>query len=307
MLDFIKEWKGVSDDTLAISSNIANEILKHSKGARLMVSKVSKIAFREGDFDMDVTDLLNGLDKLNVRYTIYYCDDEYQRRRLEEDESLTCSADYFDAYIDIKVAFTNGKPDANFISDINHEINHILEVSKGFRKTKRGENLYDTATAIAQDNSKSVSERSPAFLIYYTFNHEEDSFAVQYYSWLRQRYTKAKELNRHGLFEKTLEEFTPYKNAMTALRIYNDHCNEPEVTGTIKAMNLTVSSFENRVNKGMKRLKNKLSKAYERLYIELNHKMASLEHSIRSDLMVSERYGHGICYGYEREYSFLND
>lgn len=296
-IDFIKEWKSVSDDTLAISSSVANEILKRSKSTAEKISSVNGTVFKDGSFDLDIT----GLDKLTVKYTIYYCQDRREYNELLRKGNLSCESDYFDAYIRVVIVYIDGQIEGDFIGDINHEINHILEVSKGFRKTRRGMNLYTIATSIASDKSKSAPERSPAFLIYVTFNHEEDSFAVQYYSQLKNTYKNPRELDQYGMFEKTLEQFVPYQSAVAMIKMYNENCNEPEVIGTIKAMNLTVKSFENRVDKGMRRLKRKLYHAYERLVIELENNGMMPEQVMKVDRLVEERFGRGKHYQYDFE------
>lgn len=280
MLNFIKEWKNVSDDTVAIASDVVDKILSHSKGIKKKLCDFDGITRKDGCFDVNVDGLLKDLKTLQVKYTIYYCESTSHYYYLLKGGKLNDTADYFDGYIQIKVAYIDNVLKDDFIDDVHHEINHLLETSKGFTKSEKSENLYNLSISIAQDTTRSTEERAPAYLIYNTFHHEEDSYVVQYYSYLKRVYKDLDVLNAPGMFDKTLNEFEPYKNIKNLMLIYNDHSNEPCVLKCIKEMGFTVNTFEKRVEHGIKRLRDKSLNAYQRRLFEMKREKLDAPHLI---------------------------
>jgi hypothetical protein len=301
MLNFVREWKSVSDDTVAIASSIGNEILKNSKTVQKKYSKIKGILIKENEFPWKPEGLLGELEELIIEYTIYYCDNENDYQRLLRFENLNCSADYFDAYIRIKMAYVGDILKDDFIDDIQHEINHLLQYSKGYKKSKRTNNLYNTVSNIVQDIKLSQIYKTPAMLIYYTFRHEEDSFTAQYYSYLRRTYKKLSELDVDGGFEMTIKNFQPYKNIINLIKIYNDNINNKEIINCINQMNMEQISFENRVDKGVKRLRVKLLHAYERLCMELD-RCNTIDSVVRHNMIIYENYGSSVQECIEKDY-----
>ena len=304
MNNFVQEWKSVSDDTVAIASSIGNEILKHASKQPKIISSENNVQFKEGDFPYTVNGLLGKIEELKVEYTIYFCTNEFEYDSLLQSGALTCDADYNDEYITIVTAYVNDVLKKDFIDDIHHEINHLLQYGNGFTKSNRVNNLYDTVAKIAQDSNLSLNYRVPSLLIYYTFRHEVDSFASQFYSMIKRKYPKASEIDTPEGFKKCLKGFQPYNNLFNSIQIYNDNAKSDDVLNGIKALPLNSETFELRIDKGVRRFMRKMRHVYQRCIIELRRSKSN-EWVFKKLPMLYEKYGH-VNEGFERSY-LIND
>ena len=214
------------------------------------------------------------MDNLHYPSYVYYIQElihefDFEYNYLLESGSLTCDADYDDEYITIVTAYIGNILKTDFIDDIHHEINHLLQYGKGFTKSNRVSNLYNTVTKIAHDSSLSLNYRVPSLLIYYTFRHEVDSFASQFYSLIKRSYHKASEIDTQKGFQKCIREFQPYVNLYKCIQIYNDNSSTIDVINGIKALPVNSETFELRIDKGVNRFMRKMRHVYQRCIIEL--------------------------------------
>lgn len=304
MINFIQEWKSVSDDTVAIASAIGNEILKHSMNVETKISSECSLEFKESEFKYNVNGLLGKIKNLTVEYTIYYCNNETEYNILYHNGALICDADYEEEYINIATAYVNGKLKDDYIDDIHHEINHLLQYGNDFTKSTRTVNLYDTAVSIAKNANLSVGYRAPALLIYYTFRHEVDSFAAQFYSMIKRTFNKASEIDTNDGFRKCLKMFQPYNNLYNSMLMYNDYADTPDVQNGIKALRIKPETFEFRMNKGVNRFMRKMRHVFQRCCMELRRGRSN-EWIFRRIPMLYETFGH-VREGFERAY-MVND
>ena len=287
MNNFVQEWKSVNDDTIGLGSFISNEILKRSKRVKKTIGQYYGIPIKKGSFPYDVEDYIGVLDKITVKYTIYYCNDKDDYNKLLTHNALNCMADYDSAEIEINMAYIGKTLKSDFIEDINHEINHLIEIGNGSTKN---ETLYDSAVNIINDpNIPSIVEKSPAYLIYYTFKHEVDSFAVQFYTFLQNNVKEITDLDYKTIFEKSKNSFSYYKSVENCYRMAMDNFESKEIQGTIRKMGMSSNAWKIRVEKGIKRMERKFYHVFERHFIELNNKRF-VEGKIKRDLLLSEQY-----------------
>lgn len=301
MINFVDEWKSISDDTVAIASDIANEIIKDSEKCEKQVSSEHNILFKEGDFLYQVNGVLGKINELQVNYTIYYCENETMYQVLYNAGALICDADYYEECIDISTAYVNGVLKEDLIDDIHHEINHLLQYGNDFTKSDRTNNLYDTAVNIAQNTQYSMSYRVPSLLIYYTFRHEVDSFAAQFYSYIKRTYNKASQIDNQDGFSKCLNGFQPYKNLHNSILIYNDNSKSNDTINGIKALRINPDTFEFRIDKGVTRFMRKMRHVYQRCCMELRRGKTN-EWIFKRIPMLYEKYG-TVNESFERAYT----
>lgn len=301
MINFVDEWKSISDDTVAIASDIANEIIKDSEKCEKQVSSEHNILFKEGDFPYQVNGVLGKINELQVNYTIYYCENETMYQVLYNAGALICDADYYEECIDISTAYVNGVLKEDLIDDIHHEINHLLQYGNDFTKSDRTNNLYDTAVNIAQNTQYSMSYRVPSLLIYYTFRHEVDSFAAQFYSYIKRTYNKASQIDNQDGFSKCLNGFQPYKNLHNSILIYNDNSKSNDTINGIKALRINPDTFEFRIDKGVTRFMRKMRHVYQRCCMELRRGKTN-EWIFKRIPMLYEKYG-TVNESFERAYT----
>lgn len=215
--------------------------------------------------------------------------------------ALICDADYYEECIDISTAYVNGVLKEDLIDDIHHEINHLLQYGNDFTKSDRTNNLYDTAVNIAQNTQYSMSYRVPSLLIYYTFRHEVDSFAAQFYSYIKRTYNKASQIDNQDGFSKCLNGFQPYKNLHNSILIYNDNSKSNDTINGIKALRINPDTFEFRIDKGVTRFMRKMRHVYQRCCMELRRGKTN-EWIFKRIPMLYEKYG-TVNESFERAYT----
>ena len=255
-MDNLLEWLSVSDEVSEIAYNISDEIINDvSNRTDRKIGKINSIPFVEGN----LTHKANGvIGNILVVYTIYYCNDDVDYRMLERNGALNCFADSDNNTIYIVSALIRGRIKDGFVSDISHEVEHLYQYSNGMAKNV---NLYDSIMNVINDNSIEDVKKYPAYLVYYTFKHEVDAFATQFYHML-------KEYNSDVSFSEAKSKFYICQ-AITGLNAaVNNELPPDDVKDGVRLIGLTLKQWKNRVKRGTYRLEHKLMNVYHRYCIE---------------------------------------
>ena len=116
---------------------------------------------------------------------------------------------------------------------------------------KKRVNLYDAAVTLCRTGNEVA--QAVGRTVYYTFAHEQDAMAHQFYGNLLQTKTNER-------FEDICEKNTEYGNALDYLYIVNN--NKEEAKQYIKQIGFTIEQYNKRIYFGYKRFKQKLYNAY---------------------------------------------
>ena len=275
----INEWLSVNNDVINLTKEIGKRIIALSSNSERMIGKYSGIPFSEGSFSLDTK---TDIGKITVCYMMFHCDNTYAYDVLYADSALNCVADSDNNTVLIHSAFINGKVADDFIESIAHEVNHIYQYANGFHKNV---DLYDAVVDTLNRYSMNNLSSFTAMLVYYTFKHEVDSFATQFYHFLKSgNYENCD-------FKQAANKFKYYKDVHYMYDTVFKDINNQYVISTIQRLGLTKKQWKHRVQSGIKRFDSKLMNVYRRYRIEAIRE-SSVETIIRRHAFLTEKYGH---------------
>lgn len=265
---YILEWKSVNKSVELVADLIGKMIWSTSMEVEPKLSELYAQPFLSGEFVADITSVLGndnefGMDSVNVKYILYLSDSYEDFYRINRHNS---SYDRDTNTLTIVCALIKGKIHPEFMSDIYHEIEHCFQYSKGINPNRV---LYDLATS--KIGSENIVEDVMCRLIYYTFPHEVDAFANQFYAFLR-----ANKPNED--FKYLLYNATEYLNYFNNLRKYRGFVktDKDSVKSVLEYLNLDIEQFNKRIHFGGKRLRGKLNSVYDRYHFERRRNEISL-------------------------------
>lgn len=178
----LNEELSVANNVIKVTEMIADKSL--SLLPRLNLESSERLRFfKQTQFDINVNDLIPNTDVLHIDLFAYWFDDEadYERHRLTL--NTNCLSDFETQSIGLRLVCVNGKPNDEFYSSIQHEVNHIYQYANGASKNKT---LYDKVVKIANNERNPREDRFVANALYLTFTTEQDSFTNQYFAYLKQ-------------------------------------------------------------------------------------------------------------------------
>lgn len=256
-MERINEWLSVSDEVTRISRMVAERILSLTQSNKpTQIGMINSIPFNEGNFTIQTESCIG---EMTVCYQMYYCTNEYDYNKLSDCGALNCGADHEFNTILIHNAYVNNEPPEDFIETISHEVNHLFQYSNGMAKN---EDLYDNVLKVLNRYAINNLSRFTALLVYYTFKHEVDSFATQFYHHLKQ-------MDKGNIgFVESAKEYQYYANLHYMYDTVMRDIDDPLVNSTIKKLGLTKKQWKHRVYSGVRRFDNKLYNVYRRYCIE---------------------------------------
>lgn len=279
-MERLDEWKSVSDEVVSISKGIFEKIVSDSENREKQLGRLTRIPMKRGQF------LYNGgpvVGTLDIRYTLFLVDRETQYDKLLETGALNCRSDADTGVVEINGYTYLGQCDNAMLSHIAHEVNHLYQYGKGFRKN---EELYNTVVTVLLDAGVSENEKIPSYIIYYTFKHEVDSFSAQLYQQLKKGVIR----NTSSLYE-ALCEFEPFVVLERYMDYMTEHMDEDGVRNGIAATGLTFRQWRHRAKSGINRFKRKMENAYHRFKIEQQDSNLTLEAKLQTTVNDIKQYG----------------
>lgn len=254
---YIVEWGSVSSDVIKASANLAKTIWKKSFDQARYYSMDKDKPYVEGEFEYDFKTVGFDIDvPFIISYTIYITDniDMYNSlfADVNGDESANSSTDFENHRINIVSGMIGGHPSPDFIANVMHEVDHVFEYMKGYKKNDA---LYNRV--VNGINSGNEYIKSVATLMYYCFKHEQDAFVHEFYGALVQN-------QYNGNFDNALYNFSEYANLFRIKMFVTHDLNRENVKRACVELGTSfehVLRFSNYISKKMK---NKLFNAYKR-------------------------------------------
>lgn len=278
----LNEKKSISQFTVDVSSEIVKKILDNSssKNVEQFIGNYSTVPFKKGSFLYHPGRII---DAINVQYEIYYCENDFIYNFLMKSHILDCMANKSDMSIKISIAYVNGKLQEDFWDLVHHEIHHLFQGAMG---SSKNDVLYALCAWIINNESKNNIAKAPAFALYLTFKHEQDSFTHQLYSQLKR-------IGDDGTtFNDALNAFPIYSSIVNTYNVVRKNINTPEVIETFSLLGMTPTKWKRIVRSGIKRLKRKLLHAYDKFKLDQSRKIRmesvimeqlSSEHKIKTE------------------------
>lgn len=274
----VDEWLSVSDDVTRISELVAERILSLTQSKKpTHIGAINSIPFNEGNFKIQTE---SPIGEMTVCYQMYYCVNESDYNSLNDYGALNCGADNDFNTILIHSAYVNNEPSNEFVESISHEVNHLFQYSNGMVKN---EDLYDNVLKVLNRYAINDLSKFTALLVYYTFKHEVDSFATQFYHHLKQ--TGKGNIG----FDELAKEYQYYVNLHYMYDTVMQNLNDPLVNATINKLGLTKKQWKHRVYSGVKRFDDKLRNVYRRYCME-NMRNTTVEGIISRQAYLGKRY-----------------
>lgn len=274
----VDEWLSVSDEVTRISELVAERILSLTQSKKpTHIGAINSIPFNEGNFKIQTE---SPIGEMTVCYQMYYCVNESDYNSLNDYGALNCGADNDFNTILIHSAYVNNEPSNDFVESISHEVNHLFQYSNGMVKN---EDLYDNVLKVLNRYAINDLSKFTALLVYYTFKHEVDSFATQFYHHLKQ--TGKGNIG----FDELAKEYQYYVNLHYMYDTVMQNLKDPLVNATINKLGLTKKQWKHRVYSGVKRFDDKLRNVYRRYCME-NMRSTTVEGIISRQAYLGKRY-----------------
>ena len=141
--------------------------------------------------------------------------------------------------------------------NLSHELEHILQISKGLEHNKNYSQLmnsaYNYASEIIADSTSSITETILAWLIYYSNKHEQDAFMNEYYQDLRnnQQFVNDKDSETHIRLADYADKYEKFNK-------YADTSEMRDAIKHYKMLGYTKANLSVMFNKGLNRFKKKM-------------------------------------------------
>lgn len=252
----LTERKGISDEVDKLANDVIRKIWEDSSAKECMLSPSLKTEYVEGDFKIDG---FGG--ELSVIYVLYFFDTVKEYNIAFDRMNDSSSFDDKTNTLRICSGLISGELTYATYEEIYHELLHYFEYSKGLEKNV---GLYDKATEFITKSVKAQDNvlLNVAKLVYYTFPHEQDAFAHQFYGFLKNMKPKED-------FDTLLYSVTMFRAAEYSYRVYKKDyaANKKDIHTLLLYFGMDVESFNKRIHFGMHRLKKKLKQVYNR-YLE---------------------------------------
>lgn len=250
----IDESLSVSDTVIKLTQGIKQYLLNKLPKDKKFSSSNYNAIFRKGMFNFDTEGMLHNIPFLKVKYIVYYLPDDTLIKN--NVINLLCSANFEEKYIFLRLAMINNKPSATFDRSIQHEVNHIFQYDNGQSKD---EDLYKKVVDVMHEGGN--FERNIAYAIYLTFKTEQDSYASQYYAYLKQNNITYDNIK----YDYPFDEDNPYSDFDTAFSFVEKYANRISDEMMIKNFGITKKQLFIRLDNAEKRLYNKITKALTRV------------------------------------------
>lgn len=163
--------------------------------------------------------------------------------------------------------------------NLSHELEHILQISKGSQKNKNYKTLitgaYNLASNIIANGGVNVFEEIIAWLIYYSNPHEQDAFMNEYYQDLRNHKQYINDENSTTYFR--LKDYKHKAN------IFKNNVNNEKLLNALSRYRLygyTIRTFDVMIDKGLHRFEKKMNnieKHFKNIVREANQKKYRLK------------------------------
>lgn len=283
----LNEELSISNNVIDVTEKIMKSCLDKLENLPLKSSKDFNRYFKEGEFDVNVDNLIPNISFIHIKLFCYIFRNIEEYRSYKNTLNTNCLADYDNHLIELRLVLINGKPNDEFKSSIQHEVNHLFQYANGATKN---ENLYDRIVKVSSNPKTNYKEKMLAYILYLTFKTEQDSFTNQYYAYLKQNNVKWDDV--YDYFPD--DDGNPYSNFLDAYdAVLQMNITDSEVKSLF---GLNKKQFFLRILKADKRMRNKMIKAATRYRRDITNETTTLSDAKRMNFML-ESMAKGIYVG----------
>lgn len=261
-MKILNESLTVNNNVKLIASEIKNQLLMRLKNDSIAMSKQFNHILKKGIF----TYFTNGklpIKSFKVKYyvTLYSTKRNYMCAIENSTMNINSECDYENNLIILRLAMLDGNLTRESYGVIEHEVNHFLQNSLGQTKN---ETLYGKIQTVLENGTN--FEKRLAYALYLTFNTEISSFAVQYYSFLKNNNIPL----QYVYDDFPVDEGNPYNDFIDNKLIINSKKNQITDIQIKNLFGISKKQYFSRIENADKRYKNKMMKAATKYRDELH-------------------------------------
>lgn len=283
----LNEEMSISNNVIDVTTEIMKSCLDNLEKLPLKSSNDFNRYFKEGEFDVQTNGLIPNIQAVHIKLFCYVFRNIEEYNCYKNTLNTNCLADYDTNVIELRLVLINGKPNDEFESSIQHEVNHLFQYANGASKN---ENLYKKIVSVTSNPKSNYKEKMLAYMLYLTFKTEQDSFTNQYYAYLKQNNVKWDDV--YDYFPD--DDGNPYSNFLDAYDAVSQmNIADSEVK---KLFGINKKQFFLRVSKADKRMRNKMIKAATRYRRDITNVNETLKNTKRMSFML-ESMSKGIYIG----------
>lgn len=281
---YVNEWKSINDEVKTLADTIVNVMWYKSENDKPIMDRNLKIPFITGEFPLYMETVFNdgknhfGIEKINVYYRIYFMDSIQQ---YNENYDNIGNSEYNSE--ENKIYIIDGLIEGNFntsiVEQVYHELSHAFEYGMGMEKRA---DLYGKVSNVLKNGGSEV-EKAMCKMVYYTFPHEQDAFAHQFYAILDSN-------DVDDSFDDLLYQFNSYVDFHRSIITYTKAVsnNDDAVRMALDYLGLSMEQFNKRYRFGKKRFERKLRNVYQRHIYELHQKRMTVEGKLKQEFISNE-------------------
>lgn len=283
----LNEEMSISNNVVDVTDMIMKSCLDNLEKLPLKSSNDFNRYFKEGEFDVNVNGIIPNMSIIHIKLFCYIFRNNEEYISHNKTINTNCLADYDTQTIELRLVLINGKQNNEFQSSIQHEVNHIFQYANGASKN---ETLYDKIVKVSSNPKANYKEKMLAYILYLTFKTEQDSFANQYYAYLKQN-----NVQWDGVYDYFPDDDgNPYSNFLDAYDVISKmNINDEEISNLF---GISKKQFLLLISKADKRMRNKMMKAAAKYRKDITNEMYNLKDTKRISFIV-ESMSKGIYVG----------
>ena len=276
----LQEKKSVSDQVIAITDKIYSDIINDFGKTETYLSKpYGMLEFKTNIIRVSLANIDEKLGNLTVRYTVYLAEKDDDIRTMERLLKEKGNSQYDDetGVMTIVTTFQNGRFAHDTEGIIYHEVTHFYQYRMGMKKRV---SLYKKMHDYIDAGEENIDHYYVALALYYTFPHEQDAFAHEFYSLL---------IKKNGNLE--IEEYEPYywaKHSYDIVKRY--YKGNKDMIDTIEDLGYTIKDYFLRLHYGLKRFEKKLNNVLIRYEVDQREKQMTIEQRAKRNIKIGCKY-----------------
>lgn len=254
MKEILLEKKSINDSIVKVANEVCSEIIRRVNNGQKLKSNITYTDFSQGSFQVKIKNFLKGGDILTINYTIYFVEtiESYNILIGNLGENANSEADSDTNTIRIVSGFIAGKPSSDLYQTLYHELTHLYQYGMGM---KRRNELYDKANELALKGNNDINSCYVGYCAYYSFKHEQDAYAHQFYAYLKNN-------GKRDKFEVLCNGFPYYNFINNAFNIVVKYQNNPDMIKAMNYLGYNKKDFIELIKYRKKRFNTKMHNAY---------------------------------------------
>jgi len=222
--------------------------------------KLNKIDYGVGLYSGSSKISLFGIDDITLNFYLYECPDDEVCRYIISNAFSENDYDEDKKVLTITVFTVLGSLIEEVSNkNVSHELEHILQISKGHSGNAKYDSLMNSAYRAASEiiyskgNNNNDFDVIVAWLIYYSNPHEQDSFMNEYYQDLRSMRQLIQNKN-----SETHRRYYDYYKKCDIVKKYQSNQDFLNILQKYRIYGYTLRNFNIMIDKGIKRFAKKM-------------------------------------------------